>query len=303
MRQSILQTTPAIDQAGRRGGFTLIELLVVISIISLLIAVLLPALGKARDASQNIVCMTRVKQVGLASFSYVADHDSYLVPWTNHDDASANHLKGKGSVVWNQIAGSLWMDTLHDDYLNTTVEVLECPIQESKRGVSAYGQYIGAGGYRQYNPGYLMNYQTVDKTNGFLPVRFDAFENPGDKVLHADGGLRLLNGGYYPNMMESAVPVTSANGNGASAQGGASGGIVSGRHNRKGGRSTGIGETNKSGGSNVFFLDGHARYWDWIEISPWLSITANHSSTGYNDGRNIFRKHWDPDGDSSMDTN
>lgn len=59
-------------------GFTLIELLVVISIISLLIAILLPALQSARNAANDSLCMTRIRQVGAACFVYANDFDDKL---------------------------------------------------------------------------------------------------------------------------------------------------------------------------------------------------------------------------------
>ena len=60
-------------QSRANKTFTLIELLVVISIISLLISILLPALGAARKAAQATQCAANLRQIGVANFAYEND--------------------------------------------------------------------------------------------------------------------------------------------------------------------------------------------------------------------------------------
>lgn len=72
----------------RRKGFTLIELLVVIAIITLLMGVLLPALHRARTQAKIVVCKARLKQIGLAIFTYTNSNDFKLLPTEYFDTGS-----------------------------------------------------------------------------------------------------------------------------------------------------------------------------------------------------------------------
>jgi len=66
-------------------GFTLIELLVVIGVIALLLAILMPALNKARELGQRAVCSNHLKELMLANELYASKHDGYYFPVCYND--------------------------------------------------------------------------------------------------------------------------------------------------------------------------------------------------------------------------
>jgi prepilin-type N-terminal cleavage/methylation domain-containing protein/prepilin-type processing-associated H-X9-DG protein len=68
-----------IPGAGRRG-FTLIELLVVIAIIAILAAILFPVFAQARDKARQTACLSNHKQIGTAIMMYAQDYDETFVP-------------------------------------------------------------------------------------------------------------------------------------------------------------------------------------------------------------------------------
>ena len=80
-----------------RAGFTLIELLVVIAIIALLVGILLPALGAARDSARNGVCKSNLRQFGIALTMFGHDNKDHLpgvYTWWEDEEWKQDWLAG-----------------------------------------------------------------------------------------------------------------------------------------------------------------------------------------------------------------
>ncbi|MEQ9460524.1 MAG: prepilin-type N-terminal cleavage/methylation domain-containing protein [Phycisphaeraceae bacterium] len=148
-------------------GFTLIELLVVISIIALLIGILLPALGAARDSARSIQCLSNQRQVAIARNAYAVDYNDKMfvatVPpldtqprtynvtfggYTLNVYSADRDLPGStqvgGVFLWN-VGGPSGHGILYEEQYIGDLEFFFCP-EPAVAEVSAFG---GSGEARQ----------------------------------------------------------------------------------------------------------------------------------------------------------
>lgn len=114
----------------KRKGFTLIELLVVISIIGLLMAIMMPALGKARKMAQAVVCGTNLKQWGTIWSCYNADYDgSYSTGIPRKPDGTMDTTKS--------VRGE-WAQAIIP-YMNEKLDIFTCPSTKDPPNGDQYG--------------------------------------------------------------------------------------------------------------------------------------------------------------------
>lgn len=189
------------------SGFTLIELLVVIAIIAILIALLLPAIQKVREAAARLQCQSNIKQLAVAVHSY---HDqNKRTPYNGRTNppnpaAAEQGCCGTGDTFWSWIARSLPFLEQQGLYaqggidkttltasgiLDRTIPVLFCP-SDKAMGQPANTTRADMGGVLVG----LTNYKGVSGNNwgdGDAQWRYP----PGNAVSH--DGIHFGNGMFY----------------------------------------------------------------------------------------------------------
>ncbi len=106
-----------------RRAFTLIELLVVIAIITILAALLLPALARAKEQARRAKCISNLKQIAFAVRAFGTDHDSRY-PW---------HTPTSDGGTYGSSAGTAWRNFRSLSNELVSPRLLVCPSDTSTR--------------------------------------------------------------------------------------------------------------------------------------------------------------------------
>ena len=167
-------------------GFTLVELLVVIAVISVLAAVLAPALTAGLDRAQAGKCKSNIRQLYIANTLYAAEHGSYV--------AAASDIFGADLVRWHGTRSSRQQPfdgtrgPLYE-YLSRSDGIRGCPSFKNFRSGAAFSAFedsCGGYGYNDRGVGsraYWVGYRAAAVSNGMPP---SAIREPASTVMFCD---------------------------------------------------------------------------------------------------------------------
>lgn len=161
-----------------RRGFTLIELLLVIAIIALLIGMLLPALGGARDSARSIKCLASMRSLGVAMSLYSEDNNG-LLPRSKHSVGFSGLLPW-GPQMFEYLtdrpfegSSDIWQS---DSWWNATNDFYRCPHDRRESPVEQLGlPFSTAAVSYGFNVYYELRREEIDpekySENRFEPYR------------------------------------------------------------------------------------------------------------------------------------
>ncbi len=179
------------------SAFTLVELLVVISIVALLIALLLPALRKAKDAANLVACKSNQRQIGLYMHMYAGDHNDYPYYFAGTSSLFQGYtmtaITGFGSIL-----------KYNNQPLDTQNEVMFCPSQSGPdymMGNNAFRssfeihKYIFVKGEVRNFPAPWASTSNIYRLEELAsyPLMSDSFQFP-NSIPHDDDGINYLRG-------------------------------------------------------------------------------------------------------------